>query len=435
MNKRCAVFAVAALFGCNGQSSTPSSSNPTYAPVAHGTAVGSPVTAMIDASGGKITSDDGLLDVTVPAGVLTAATQVSVQTLTSTVPNGVGSAYRLSPEGTTFSQPATLTFHLSNVENVGIDSTYVVTQHADGLWYSQPNQLRDATAQTVSVNATHFSDWSLAETVVLTPAKVRVKIHDAAVFTATILLVDPNADELADPSGDEELAIPEATPLSNQIDVGKRWLVNGIEGGNTTIGLVRAPGSFTAPDTEPTPSAVVVTINLQIGASKVIAPAEADIYTNELWSGNTDVTQIDGTKIHADVTFTQKMTSGSVTDLHFVVESGQVTFTPAAMTGAGCPQTLMPTSMPIGPNDGTLSITYDQSPETGTAIGGGTTAWSGTYTIDCPNAPQTLQSTIVAMWWPIDPSNPSGGLEADNGVLDGTINGVLGTATIHFVRE
>jgi hypothetical protein len=80
--------------------------------------------------------------------------------VTNTVPNGLGGAYRLLPEGTTFSQPVTLTFHLSDMENNRIDSTFIATQHDDNFWYSQPHQIRDVTAMTVSVNATHFSDWA-----------------------------------------------------------------------------------------------------------------------------------------------------------------------------------------------------------------------------------------------------------------------------------
>jgi len=141
-----------------------SSFTPTYTPAAKGTIVGSPVTATLDSAGGTIVSDDGRLEVTFPAGVLTAATDVSIQDITNTVPNGLGSGYRLLPEGATFSQPVTLTFHLSDMESGGIDSTFIATQHADNFWFSQPHQMRDATAMTVSVNATHFSDWALVGT-------------------------------------------------------------------------------------------------------------------------------------------------------------------------------------------------------------------------------------------------------------------------------
>jgi len=100
-------------------------------------------------------------------------------------------------------------------------------------------------------------------------------------------------------------------------------------------------------------------VTAQIDKSKAFASAEADLYASELWSGSTDVTQLDGTKIHAEVTFVQKVESGSTTMLHFTVQSGTVHLTSPPMSTAGCPETLDPVIHDIGPNDGSLSVTYD----------------------------------------------------------------------------
>ena len=430
MNKGYALFAVAALCACGG-----SSFKPTYVAAGKGITVGSPVTATMDTTGGSIVSSDGRLEVTFPAGVLTASTQISVQTITNTVPNGVGSAYRLSPEGTTFSKPVTLTFHLSDTENAGIDSAFIATQHADNFWYSQPHQTRDSMAKTLSVNATHFSDWAMVATVVLTPAKTRVRTGTTAAFTGTIVVVDPNENVLANPEADE-LEIPNASTLDKMTSP-RIWAVNFINGGNAVLGQVSDPGAFTAPGTMPNPSAVNVQVTAQLDKSKAFASAEADIYANELWSGTTDVTQIDGTKVHADVTFTQKMESGSQTMLHFTVQTGTVRVTPPALSTAGCPQTLDPTTHEMGPNDGSLSVSYDltSGPEDATVVGGGTTAWPGTYTVTCSNGTQMVQSTIQAQWWPINLLNPMAGMTANNGVLDGTIGNQTANGTIHLVRQ
>ena len=48
-----------------------------------------------------------------------------------------------------------------------LDSTFVATQHADGLWYSQPHQSRDTAAGTVS--AASFD-----------PVRLKVTVPDAA---------------------------------------------------------------------------------------------------------------------------------------------------------------------------------------------------------------------------------------------------------------
>jgi hypothetical protein len=415
---------------------------PTYTPAAKGDPQGTATTQMIDAAGGSITSADGRITLDIPAGALAAATTISVQPITNTTPNGMGLAYRLEPEGTTFAAPATLTFHLSASEALALASTYVTTQHADGLWYSQPNQQRDGSAQTVGVSTTHFSDWSLAETVRLDPPEQRVKTSEAVTFTASILIVNEEGDELANPFGDD-VAVPTQTPLSNQLNGDKIWSVNGIEGGNAAFGQVRDPGSYTAPSKEPTPNPATVTLTIQLGTAKVIAPALADVYASEVWTGTTDITQLDGTQIHADVTFVQKPDpSGTVTVLHFVVQSGEVHVKLAPTSGSGCAQSITPDSHTIGAadpttfegGDGSMMVTYDQvsGPEDGEVTGGGTTAWFATLTVACPNGTQMVDTTAAAQWWPFSFGQT---VVATNGVLDATVSNDSASGTIHFVRQ
>ncbi len=109
---------------------------PTYAPAPKGDPWGSATTQMIDASGGSVTSADGRITLNIPAGALGTATTVSIQPITNTTPNGIGLGYRLQPEGTNFGVPVNLTFHLSATEALALGSTFVATQHADGMWYS-----------------------------------------------------------------------------------------------------------------------------------------------------------------------------------------------------------------------------------------------------------------------------------------------------------
>src|SRR5215471_3099429 len=51
-----------------------------------GTPIGSPVIKTIDASGGSITSPDGVLKLTIPPGALSVATNISIQPVTNEVP-------------------------------------------------------------------------------------------------------------------------------------------------------------------------------------------------------------------------------------------------------------------------------------------------------------------------------------------------------------
>ena len=417
---------------------------PTYTPAPKGDPQGTATTQMIDATGGSVTSADGRSTLNIPAGALGTATTISIQPITNTIPNGIGLGYRLEPEGTTFAAPVSLTFHLSTTEALALNSTFIATQHADGMWYSQPNQQRDGSAQTVGVSTTHFSDWTIAQTVTLNPPQARVRIGDATIFTAYILIVHEDNDDLAYPGG-EQIAVPQQTVLDAQLNGTKIWSVDGVEGGNAEVGEVRAynpGGAFTAPANEPTPNPSIVTLTMQFGKPKVIAPAEATVYAGELWTGTTDITQIDGTQIHADVTFVIKPDpSHSLTVLHFVVMSGHVQVKIPATNGSGCAQSVSPVDRPIGAadpttfegGDGSMTLTYGASPETADVTAGGTTAWPATLTTVCSNGTQTLATTEVAAWWPM--TEPPATYEAENGVLDANISTPLATGTTHFVRQ
>lgn len=414
---------------------------PTYAPAPKGDPQGTATTQVIDAAGGSVTSADGRITLNIPAGALGTATTVSIQPITNTTPNGIGLGYRLQPEGTTFGVPVSLTFQLSAAEALALGSTFVTTQHADGMWYSQPNQQRDSSAHTVGVSTTHFSDWTLAETVRLDPAEARVKTNSNTTFQASILAVTQEDDELA--QANAELALPLPSSVNNYIDADKIWSVNGIEGGNAQFGQIKDPGSFTAPNSVPTPQQVTITLTIQFfnkGAT-VIAAAVADIYAQEIWSGTTDITQIDGTQIHADVTFEQKPDpSNSLLVLHFVVMSGEVRVKVPAMNGSGCSQSISPADHSIGAanasfegGDGSMTVDYSANPEAGEITGGGTTAWPATLTTVCDNGTLTLATTAAAPWWPstgLPQSYP-----AQDGVFDANISTPLASGTIHLVRQ
>ncbi len=290
----------------------------------------------------------------------------------------------------------------------------------------------------MGVSTSHFSDWSLAETARLDPAEVRVKTGSGTDFKATILIAGDQGD-LANPSGGDELALPMPASPADTIDGEKIWSVNSIEGGNATVGQIKDPGTFTAPAQVPTPNAVTVSLTIELGGAKVIAAALADIYAQEIWTGTTDITEIDGTQVHADITFEQKPDPNqSLTVLHFVVMSGEVRVKVPPMNGSGCSQSISPDHHAIGAadanfegGDGSMTMTYSTSPEDADVTGGGTTAWPATLTTVCDNGTLTLATTAAAPWWPSAPQS----YEAHNGVFDANIVTLSATGTIHLVRQ
>ncbi|MFT3840043.1 MAG: hypothetical protein QM723_23855 [Myxococcaceae bacterium] len=426
MNKRYALFSAAVLLCACG-----SSFKPTYTPAAKGTEMGTMATQMIDGTGGTVTSSDGRLEVIVPAGMFTTATQVGIQPITNTAPNGVGVAYRLTPEGSMFSQAVTVKFHLDQTQMMGLDSTFVVTQHADGLWYSQPHQTRDASGQTVSVPAKHFSDWTIAQKLILSPQQTRVKATNSVTFTPRVE-VDKPGDDLANPNGDNEVVEPDSVSLENgQLEGNRFWQVNQVTDGDTTNGTISgsdAKGDYTAPHTPPNPSQVMITITVESENIKVIAGASATVYTTNTWTGESHVTGPDGTKYDANFVFNE------ISDDHhgkhqFNVKSGNVHATVPATLPSGCTQSISPTDQTMGAGDGMMTVTYDPSlgsesdQKSPMVAGMGFTVWQATYTTVCPNGPGSQTSAVQAQWWPLTLGSAPVPAQATNGRLDTVVTG------------
>ena len=418
-----------------GSTSTSNFPPPTYTPAAKGDPQGAATTQVIDATGGSVTSADGGITLDIPAGALASATTISIQPITNTAPNGSGLAFRLEPEGTTFAVPVKLTFHLSGNAALAIDSTFIATQHADGLWYSQPNQTRDSSAQTVAVRTTHFSDWGAIPMLVLVPNSPRARTGATLALTAQIVYVAPTDGSLLEPVDD--LAAPGPVSL-DRIVAPRVWEVNDVVNGNAIFGQISDPGAFYAPGTVPTPNPVTVKVTAQLDTTRAIALDSVTIFDQEVWSGTTDITQTDGTKIHADVTFASDPNPPRSSQRHLKVLSGTAKITiPPTNSSSGCAQSISPDTHVIAPDEGSMTVTYDlaNGPENANVQGGGTTAWPATMTAVCSNGTEMVQTTAAAAWWPIDPTNPLQTFTATNGVLNATISTLTASGTVQLVRQ
>ncbi len=131
------------------------------------TPVGAPLSettaTTLSAAGGTFASADGALTITVPAGAVAAPTELTITAIANTARGAVGSAFRLGPEGTTFTTPVTLTFKAperyptgTSIAGVGVES-----QDTAGYWHRVEPVTRNAAAQTLTVEASHFSDWAV----------------------------------------------------------------------------------------------------------------------------------------------------------------------------------------------------------------------------------------------------------------------------------
>lgn len=146
-----------------------------------GTPLGSAVTQEIGSAGGQFQSADGLLTVTVPAGALNSNTTIGIQPISNRAPQGIGTGYRLTPEGTSFNVPVTISIRYStdSLANTAPDFLWIVSQNEDRSWSGHRQSVVDANAKTVTVETTHFSDWVIGSFIEmsLSPSSAKVKVN------------------------------------------------------------------------------------------------------------------------------------------------------------------------------------------------------------------------------------------------------------------
>ena len=149
----CALLLSAACGG--GSSPSPTPAEPPSA-TGKGTPIGHPVAMKIGVAGGSLTSDDGVLTVSVPAGAVSADVDITVQVITNTAPSPVGNAYRIAaPAGTVFAAPIALVFAPPPDAPALTVLTVATWSALDatgtwGFWVRQQSVTRDATAATLA---------------------------------------------------------------------------------------------------------------------------------------------------------------------------------------------------------------------------------------------------------------------------------------------
>jgi hypothetical protein len=136
-----------------------------------GTPEGTAVSASIGPAGGTLVSSDQRLLVVIPAGALSTAQTIQVQPITNKAPGGKGTAFRITPHGQQFTKPVTITYHYTDrdLEGTFADALGIAYQTEKGNWKLSGKVTRDAAAKTVSVQTTHFSDWSFFTAITLDP--------------------------------------------------------------------------------------------------------------------------------------------------------------------------------------------------------------------------------------------------------------------------
>lgn len=220
-----------------------------------GTPTSEPVTRAIGIAGGTFVSADGRIRIEVPAGAA-ADTTFSVQAITAHAPGGIGAAYRLGPGGSTFAVPLRLVFSFDEDDLAGTapELLRIATQDEHGRWRVHQDVDLDVASSTVSVYATHFSDWSLVTGAMLSPSSATVRTGRSVELQVVVCEYVDTGELLA------PLAA-ECRPTALLESVVDDWSVNGVVGGDEGAGTVAAAGAhatYTAPADVPSANPVAV---------------------------------------------------------------------------------------------------------------------------------------------------------------------------------
>lgn len=226
-------------------------------PTPVGEPLGESVTQTIGPAGGAIESADGRLRIEVPAGAFAAEQVLSIQPIANHAHGRIGNAYRLAPEGLAFARPLKLRFQYTPEQIAGTAPQLlrVASQNADGIWELHEDLQLDTDTRTAWVEVNHFSDWSLVTGALLSPGSVTLRTGEwqefSVVFCERVL-------------GDDGLTPLVAQCRSSEVirNLVRNWSVNGVPGGNGTVGTIALMGDrkalYTAPPAAPQPPVVAV---------------------------------------------------------------------------------------------------------------------------------------------------------------------------------
>jgi hypothetical protein len=135
--------------------------------------------------------------------------------------------------------------------------------------------VRDPVANALTVTTSHFSDWSLVDGVVLSPLQQTVEEGKVAQVDVKTCSERFRRGPLPSPTGASARrpmviclgcpSLPALYPCVPYVPDGAvEWAVNGIPGGNATVGTIAPNGGYQAPARAPSPATVTITVSLPV---------------------------------------------------------------------------------------------------------------------------------------------------------------------------
>lgn len=231
--------------------------------VEHGAITGEMVQKTIGPAGGSIATDDGRMNITVPAGAVSTNTVFSIQPVTNTLKSGSGLSYRLQPEGVDFAQDLEVSIHYTDEDINGSNENFLFLayQDAEGYWHRARKTTLDKTNKILKVKTKHFSDWTVEQS-------LRININGKKILSANEeTTVEAYGDLLTERErndDNDDLLAPSSMIENKHIKEWKRFYDGTITPySNATNAKYKAPAKITTSSTVTVEVALVNLINAE----------------------------------------------------------------------------------------------------------------------------------------------------------------------------
>lgn len=257
-----------------------------------GQPLGTAVSQEIGAAGGTLSSADGRVTLSIPAGALASNTVIRLQPIENTAPNGIGQSYDLLPNGQQFAKPVTVTLHYTDAELAGTvpELLQFGFQNSQNAWGGKGNLQVNKTAHTISAPIKHFSRWAFYAMFKLEPSETTLLTGEAVALRAVKLPYSEDPDTTA--SVIEMLNVlgqPKPVPAADL----SNWLVNGQQSTtNSGSGWLTDNGEgsrmYHAPSQEPTLNPVAVSCNVRTGQGNITLVSNITVLAPNSYSFSCD---------------------------------------------------------------------------------------------------------------------------------------------------
>lgn len=244
------------LSACEKEDTAPAAEpapQPIKAPL--GEPIGNAVSKTIGPEGGSIEMPDQSIRLQVPAGAVAAATEFSIQQVQNSFPGSTAKSFRLLPEGISFAKPILLTYSYEGQELSGTtpDFFYLAYQDQEGYYKLAKNTRLHKASKTLTVETTHFSDWTFFASFRLLADKPLLQTGETArlqvqIFTEIASLGNPDGSGLGlwQPYGSDRTSFD--------------WSVN--YGSGSVKATEKGKATYTAPAAAPEQNTAGVSVRL-----------------------------------------------------------------------------------------------------------------------------------------------------------------------------